>query len=147
LPLPWSSTEFHCWALQYSWERQLFTHKFPCYLLHWLFSRSFWHMELPGLLEQLKFLRFRAFKDAKLLGNRHAWTIGVTCPGYWLFDFVKPCFALETHHELKFNWNNRKKTIEKYVLFTLKPKKSKCLETFRRSNFTFLCVQITVYPR
>jgi hypothetical protein len=36
----------------------------------------------PRLLEQLNFLRHRAFKDAKLLGNRHAWSIRVTCPGY-----------------------------------------------------------------
>jgi hypothetical protein len=60
-------------------------------------------MELPGipnLLEQINFLRNQAFKDAKLLGNRHAWNIGVTCLEYQLFDFVKPFFALETYHYL-----------------------------------------------
>jgi hypothetical protein len=42
---------------------------------------------IPSLLDKLNYLRYRAFKDAKLLDNRLAWSIGVTCPGYRLFDF------------------------------------------------------------
>jgi hypothetical protein len=55
----------------------------------------------PNLLEQLNFLRYQAFKDFKLLGKRHAWSIGITYPGYGLFDFVLSLVLYyETHHEL-----------------------------------------------